>query len=62
MNPDDPASFRHCIVNDLNDIRIHYIDENSSSPKVLLLLHGFPDLWFGKYMKVNDEMRKRNGH
>ncbi|KAI9287636.1 Alpha/Beta hydrolase protein [Umbelopsis sp. AD052] len=47
MNPDDPASFRHCEVNNLNGIRIHFVDENSSSGKVLLLLHGFPDLWFG---------------
>lgn len=54
MNPDDPASFRHCVVDDLNGIRIHYVDENSSSDKVLLLLHGFPDLWFGKYNKLNE--------
>lgn len=47
MNIDDPTSFRHCSVEDLNGIRIHYIDENPSSKKVLLLLHGFPDLWFG---------------
>lgn len=53
-NPDDPASFRHCVVNDLNGIRIHFVDENSSSNKVLLLLHGFPDLWFGKYNKLNE--------
>ncbi|KAI8575744.1 hypothetical protein K450DRAFT_260267 [Umbelopsis ramanniana AG] len=47
MNPDDPASFRHCEVDGLNGIRIHFVDENSSSDKVLLLLHGFPELWFG---------------
>jgi hypothetical protein len=59
MNPDDPASFRHCVVDDLNGIRIHYVDENSSSDKVLLLLHGFPDLWFGKYNELNERYYER---
>ncbi|KAJ2960531.1 hypothetical protein NQZ79_g4100 [Umbelopsis isabellina] len=46
-NTDDPTTYRHCTVENLNGIRIHYIDENSSSQKVLLLLHGFPEFWFG---------------
>ncbi|KAI9246218.1 Alpha/Beta hydrolase protein [Phascolomyces articulosus] len=46
MNPNDPNTFKHHYAK-VNGIRMHYIDENQSSNKPLLLLHGWPDLWCG---------------
>ncbi|KAI8138010.1 Alpha/Beta hydrolase protein [Fennellomyces sp. T-0311] len=46
MDPNDPTTFRHQYCQ-ANGIRIQYIDENQSSKKVLLLIHGWPDLWCG---------------
>ncbi|KAI7866075.1 Alpha/Beta hydrolase protein [Spinellus fusiger] len=42
----NPESYNHqyCTV---NGIRMHYIDENPSSNQALMLIHGWPDLWFG---------------
>jgi soluble epoxide hydrolase/lipid-phosphate phosphatase len=39
----DPATYNHQYVN-VNGIRLHYVDENSSASKALLLVHGWPDL------------------
>ncbi|CEI89012.1 hypothetical protein RMCBS344292_03387 [Rhizopus microsporus] len=40
----NPASYNHqyCQV---NGIRLHYVDQNPTSDKALLLIHGWPDLW-----------------
>ncbi|KAI9496549.1 Alpha/Beta hydrolase protein [Zychaea mexicana] len=46
MDPSDPTTFNHQYCN-VNGIRMHYIDENQSSKKALLLIHGWPDLWCG---------------
>ncbi|KAI7850491.1 Alpha/Beta hydrolase protein [Circinella umbellata] len=46
MNPSDPSTFNHQYAN-VNGIHMQYIDENQSSKKALLLLHGWPDLWCG---------------
>lgn len=39
----DPATYNHqyAIV---NGIRMHYVDENPTSQRQLLLIHGWPDL------------------
>ncbi|CAO3684646.1 unnamed protein product [Rhizopus stolonifer] len=42
----NPASYNNQYCN-VNGIRMHYVDENSSSDKALLLIHGWPDLWLG---------------
>lgn len=39
----DPSTYNHQYA-DINGLRMHYIDENSNSPKALLLIHGWPDL------------------
>ncbi|KAI8990332.1 Alpha/Beta hydrolase protein [Pilobolus umbonatus] len=46
IDKNDPASYNHQYTH-VNGIRLHYIDENPSSHKPLLLLHGWPDLWLG---------------
>ncbi|KAI8073102.1 Alpha/Beta hydrolase protein [Gongronella butleri] len=46
IDKNDPASFNHQYA-DVNGIRLHYIDENASAQKALLLIHGWPDLWLG---------------
>ncbi|KAI8137136.1 Alpha/Beta hydrolase protein [Fennellomyces sp. T-0311] len=46
MDPSDPTTFTHYYCQ-ANGIRIQYIDENQSSEKALLLIHGWPDLWCG---------------
>ena len=43
MNPSDPSTFNHQYAN-VNGIRMPYVDENQSSKKALLLIHGWPDL------------------
>ncbi|GAA5808930.1 hypothetical protein MFLAVUS_002329 [Mucor flavus] len=42
----DPSTYNHQYAN-LNGLRMHYVDENPSSSKALLLVHGWPDLWLG---------------
>ncbi|RCH79176.1 hypothetical protein CU098_005202 [Rhizopus stolonifer] len=42
----DPSSYNHQYAQ-VNGIRMHYVDENASSNKALLLVHGWPDLWIG---------------
>ncbi|KAI9009333.1 Alpha/Beta hydrolase protein [Phycomyces nitens] len=42
----DPSSYNSQFCN-TNGIRLHYVDENSSSKEVLILIHGWPDLWLG---------------
>jgi soluble epoxide hydrolase/lipid-phosphate phosphatase len=44
MKEFSPESFHHCYLN-INGIRYHYVDHGSGP--VVLLLHGFPDLWYG---------------
>ncbi|ORX54503.1 alpha/beta-hydrolase [Hesseltinella vesiculosa] len=46
INKSDPSTFNHEYAT-VNGIRTHYVDENSSAAKALLLLHGWPDLWLG---------------
>jgi soluble epoxide hydrolase/lipid-phosphate phosphatase len=43
IDKNDPSTFNHNYVT-ANGIRMHYVDENASSDKPLLLLHGWPDL------------------
>lgn len=43
LDADDPAAFNHCFA-DVNDIRMHYIDEGQGP--LVILLHGFPYLWY----------------
>ncbi|KAI9269890.1 Alpha/Beta hydrolase protein [Sporodiniella umbellata] len=45
-NSNDPSTYNHQYAN-VNGIRMHYVDENSSSDKALVLVHGWPDLWIG---------------
>ena len=40
---DDPGAFNHCFA-DVNGIRMHYIDEGQGP--LVILLHGFPYLWY----------------
>ncbi|KAI8877153.1 alpha/beta-hydrolase [Backusella circina FSU 941] len=42
----NPSSYHHYYAT-VNGIRMHYVDENTTSSRVLLLLHGWPDLWIG---------------
>ncbi|KAI8888328.1 alpha/beta-hydrolase [Backusella circina FSU 941] len=42
----DPATYNHKYAN-VNGIRLHYVDENPTASKALLLVHGWPDLWLG---------------
>ncbi|KAL0095611.1 Alpha/Beta hydrolase protein [Phycomyces blakesleeanus] len=42
----DPSTYNNQFCN-TNGIRMHYVDENPSSKEVLLLIHGWPDLWLG---------------
>ncbi|KAI9091171.1 soluble epoxide hydrolase in complex with A synthetic inhibitor [Phlyctochytrium arcticum] len=44
MNPLEPESFNHKYAW-INGIRYHYVDEGQGP--ILLLVHGFPDLWYG---------------
>ncbi|RUS15895.1 Alpha/Beta hydrolase protein [Endogone sp. FLAS-F59071] len=46
MDPLNPESFTHkkAFVNGIN---LHYIDEGRDVNGVLILCHGFPDLWYG---------------
>lgn len=46
-NPSDPESFtrKSCTA---NGIHIEYVDENEQSDNIILLIHGWPDLWLGK--------------
>ncbi|KAI8086621.1 Alpha/Beta hydrolase protein [Halteromyces radiatus] len=46
LDKNDPSTFNHKYAT-VNGIRMHYVDENSSSQKPLLLIHGWPDLWLG---------------
>ncbi|OZJ02659.1 hypothetical protein BZG36_04774 [Bifiguratus adelaidae] len=41
-----PESFNHQSAN-VNGIRLHYVDEGPKDGEPLLLIHGFPDLWYG---------------
>lgn len=43
IDKSDPSTFNHQYAN-VNNIRMHYVDENSTSNKVVLLIHGWPDL------------------
>ncbi|KAG1152505.1 hypothetical protein G6F37_000353 [Rhizopus arrhizus] len=40
----NPSAYNHQYCN-VNGIRLHYVDENPTSDKALLLIHGWPDLW-----------------
>ncbi|KAF8931436.1 Alpha/Beta hydrolase protein [Dissophora ornata] len=42
----DPASFQHKFVM-TNGLRYHYVEEGDPKASPLLLVHGFPDLWYG---------------
>ncbi|KAI8967459.1 Alpha/Beta hydrolase protein [Mycotypha africana] len=42
----DPSTYNHRYAQ-VNGIRMHYVDENSTSKNALLLCHGWPDLWLG---------------
>ncbi|CAO3638582.1 unnamed protein product [Cunninghamella blakesleeana] len=46
LNKNDPSTFNHQLVT-ANGIQYEYIDENSSSKKPILLIHGWPNLWLG---------------
>ncbi|KAI9319347.1 Alpha/Beta hydrolase protein [Dichotomocladium elegans] len=46
MDPSDPSTFNHKFFNH-DGLRLHYVDENPSSTRPLLLVHGWPDLWLG---------------
>ena len=40
---DNPDAFNHCFA-EVNGIRMHYIDEGQGP--LVILLHGFPYLWY----------------
>ncbi|KAF9171415.1 hypothetical protein BGX21_007523 [Mortierella sp. AD011] len=42
----DPASFEHKFAM-IQGHRYHYVEEGDPKGKPLLLVHGFPDLWYG---------------
>ncbi|KAG0265292.1 hypothetical protein DFQ27_000698 [Actinomortierella ambigua] len=42
----DPSSFNHKYTT-LGGFKYHYIEEGNSEGPTLLLIHGFPDFWFG---------------
>ncbi|KAG0260846.1 hypothetical protein BG011_001599 [Mortierella polycephala] len=42
----DPASFNHKFV-DSCGFKYHYVEEGDPKGEPLLLIHGFPDLWYG---------------
>ena len=51
MDPSDPASFNHKSVTLSTGRKYHYIDQlptnyNRDRNLTLLLVHGFPDLWY----------------
>ncbi|CAG8438746.1 10635_t:CDS:10 [Acaulospora colombiana] len=46
MNPLDPNSFKHRF-SFVNGITYHYVDEGKEDSDSIILLHGFPDLWYG---------------
>ncbi|ORY06580.1 alpha/beta-hydrolase [Basidiobolus meristosporus CBS 931.73] len=41
-----PSSFNHR-YDTINGIKYHYVDEGPKDGPVVVLLHGFPDLWYG---------------
>ncbi|KAJ3160713.1 hypothetical protein HK101_000880 [Irineochytrium annulatum] len=41
-----PSSFNHRFAK-VNGIRLHFVDEGPKDGTLLVLVHGFPDLWFG---------------
>ncbi|KAF7729755.1 hypothetical protein EC973_003833 [Apophysomyces ossiformis] len=46
IQKNDSSSYNHKYTY-VNGIRLHYVDENSSSKNPIILFHGWPDLWFG---------------
>lgn len=51
LNKYDPATYNHQYAT-VNGIHMHYIDENPSSTNVLLLVHGWPDLYVNPTMNM----------
>ncbi|KAK9718182.1 hypothetical protein K7432_005668 [Basidiobolus ranarum] len=46
MDPLVPATYNHR-YDTINGIRYHYVDEGPKDGLTVVLLHGFPDLWYG---------------
>jgi len=51
MDPSDPESFNHNSVTLNTGRKYHYVDQlpenyNPNQNLTLLLVHGFPDLWY----------------
>jgi soluble epoxide hydrolase/lipid-phosphate phosphatase len=42
----DATSYHHYFAQ-INGLKYHFVDEGPRDGLVLLLLHGFPDLWYG---------------
>ncbi|KAG0265293.1 hypothetical protein DFQ27_000699 [Actinomortierella ambigua] len=43
----DPASFNHKFATVSGGFRYHYVEEGDPSAPTILMVHGFPDLWYG---------------
>ncbi|KAG0240057.1 hypothetical protein BGW41_007222 [Actinomortierella wolfii] len=43
----DPASFNHKFATVKGGHRYHYVEEGNPSGTPILMVHGFPDLWYG---------------
>ncbi|KAK9729556.1 hypothetical protein K7432_000235 [Basidiobolus ranarum] len=46
LDPFSPDTYNHR-YDDINGIKYHYVDEGPKDGPVVVLLHGFPDLWYG---------------
>ncbi|RIA83416.1 Alpha/Beta hydrolase protein [Glomus cerebriforme] len=46
MDPQEPNSFRHRFTY-VNGIVYHFVDQGEGHDNVIILCHGFPDLWYG---------------
>ncbi|KAF9978722.1 hypothetical protein BGZ73_000732 [Actinomortierella ambigua] len=43
----DPASFNHKFATVSGGYRYHYVEEGDPSAPTILMVHGFPDIWYG---------------
>ncbi|KAK9728469.1 hypothetical protein K7432_001013, partial [Basidiobolus ranarum] len=46
LNPLSPNTYNHR-YDDINGIKYHYVDEGPKDGPVVVLVHGFPDFWYG---------------
>ncbi|KAI9330375.1 Alpha/Beta hydrolase protein [Zopfochytrium polystomum] len=58
MDPRDPSSFTHRFAPATVDgVKLHFVDEGSSTSPIVVLVHGFPDYWYGWRFQIGALVR-----